>query len=39
MGKPVKKVVNGREVFLCCAGCTADLEKDPDKFLARLKPR
>ncbi|MGA2033172.1 MAG: hypothetical protein ABSG68_13010 [Thermoguttaceae bacterium] len=36
MDKPVKVVVKGRTVFLCCDGCKAELEADPDKFLAKL---
>ena len=37
MGKPYKVTVKGRTVFLCCAMCEEDLQKDPDKFLAKLK--
>jgi Cu(I)/Ag(I) efflux system membrane fusion protein len=37
MGMPVKKVVMGKTVFLCCPGCIKDLEKDPAKYLAKLK--
>jgi hypothetical protein len=36
MGDPVKVVVKGRTVFLCCPGCKAAIEKDPDKYLAKL---
>jgi hypothetical protein len=36
MGDPVKVVVKGRTVFLCCSGCEAAIKKDPDKYLARL---
>ncbi|MDB5350454.1 MAG: hypothetical protein JWN86_1701 [Planctomycetota bacterium] len=36
MGKPFKKVVKGKTVYLCCGGCAEDLEKDPDKYLAKL---
>ena len=28
-------VVRGREYRLCCAGCDADLLKDPDKYLGK----
>jgi YHS domain-containing protein len=38
MGTPIKKVVNGQTVFLCCDGCVKDLEEDPEKYLAKLKP-
>jgi hypothetical protein len=37
MGKPVKVVVKGQTVFLCCAGCKAAIKNDPDKYLAKLK--
>lgn len=36
MGAPVKKVVKGKTVFLCCDSCSEDLEKNPDKYLAKL---
>jgi hypothetical protein len=36
MGKPVKMVVKGRTVFLCCAGCKKKLLADPDKYLKKL---
>src|SRR5262249_20871752 len=36
MGTPVKQVVSGRAVFLCCAGCRAKLLADPGRYLARL---
>jgi hypothetical protein len=37
MGDPVKVVVKGQTVFLCCAGCEDAIKKDPDKYLAKLK--
>lgn len=37
MGTPVKVSIKGRTVFLCCSNCEADLKKDPDKFLAKVK--
>lgn len=37
MGKPVKVTVKGQTVFLCCEGCEEDLQKEPDKYLAKLK--
>jgi YHS domain-containing protein len=36
MGTPFKVTVKGRDVFLCCPNCKEDLEKDPDKYLAKL---
>ena len=38
MGKPYKVQVKGQTVFLCCDGCEEELQKDPDKYLAKLKP-
>jgi len=37
MGDPVKVVVKGQTVFLCCSGCEDAIKKDPDKYLAKLK--
>jgi YHS domain-containing protein len=36
MGKPVKVTVKGKTFFLCCEACKEDLNKDPDKYLAKL---
>jgi Cu(I)/Ag(I) efflux system membrane fusion protein len=36
MGGPVRVVVNGRTVFICCKGCEKALRKSPDKYLAKL---
>lgn len=36
MGVPVKEVVKGKTVFLCCKACVEELKKDPDKYLAKL---
>jgi Cu(I)/Ag(I) efflux system membrane fusion protein len=37
MGKPFKVTVKGKTFFLCCDGCQEELNKDPDKYLAKLK--
>ncbi len=37
MGEPVRVVVEGRVVFVCCEGCIPALRKDPAKYLARLR--
>ncbi len=37
MGGPPKVLINGREVFLCCAGCEEELRKQPETYLAKLK--
>jgi Cu(I)/Ag(I) efflux system membrane fusion protein len=36
MGAPPKIELNGRSIFLCCAGCEAMLRADPEKYLANL---
>jgi hypothetical protein len=33
MGKPVKQNIDGRAVFLCCAGCVQPLLDAPDKYI------
>ena len=37
MGGPVKVLVEGRSVFICCEGCRESLLSDPAKYLAKLK--
>ncbi len=36
MGKPVKVVVKGRAVFLCCTGCKKKFFANPDKYVKKL---
>jgi Cu(I)/Ag(I) efflux system membrane fusion protein len=36
MGVPVKLVVEGKTVFLCCKGCERELRANAKKYLARL---
>jgi hypothetical protein len=36
MGGPVRVVVNGRPVFICCEGCREPLLKSPAKYLSKL---
>ena len=36
MGKPIKTVIEGREIYVCCSGCIGPLKKNPKKYLARL---
>lgn len=38
MGTPLKVTGLGRDVFLCCKGCVKFLEKEPQKYLAKLPP-
>ncbi len=37
MDGPYRAEVEGRVVFLCCKSCTTALNKDPAKYLAKLK--
>jgi hypothetical protein len=36
MGVPVKVIVEGKAVFLCCKGCERELRANAKKYLARL---
>jgi hypothetical protein len=36
MGAPVKVMVKGQPVFLCCEGCKEDAEKNPEKTLEKV---
>lgn len=36
MGGPVRLVVEGRTVFICCKGCEEQLRKEPAKYLSKL---
>lgn len=36
MGRPIKSIVNGKPVFVCCQGCTNALKSAPTKYLAKL---
>ncbi len=37
MGTPVRVVVEGQTVFVCCKACVADLKRNSKKYLAKLK--
>jgi len=37
MGAPQKVDVDGRSVWICCAGCEDTLLDSPDEYLAKLK--
>lgn len=39
MGKPIKVTVNGKQVYLCCAGCEDMIKENPDKYLGKLKEK
>jgi hypothetical protein len=36
MGEPIKLEVEGREVWICCAGCENALREDPERYFAKL---
>jgi len=36
MGTPVKIVIKGQTVFLCCSGCKDEALKNPDKTLEKV---
>jgi Cu(I)/Ag(I) efflux system membrane fusion protein len=36
MGPPVKVILDGQQIFLCCAGCTNKALNDPEGTLARV---
>ena len=37
MGKPYTFVYQGQEVKLCCSGCKKDFDKDPAKYLKKIR--
>lgn len=37
MGKPFKVMIEGKPVFLCCAGCEDEALKEPQKTLAKVE--
>ncbi len=37
MGTPVKVSIDGREVFLCCAGCEEQLRREPERYFSVLE--
>jgi YHS domain-containing protein len=37
MSGPFRTEVKGTVVFVCCKNCTSALNKDPEKYLAKLK--
>lgn len=34
-GKPIKVLVQGRSIFVCCAGCIEQVKSNPNKFLKK----
>ena len=37
MGKPYIFVYQGQEIKLCCSGCKKDFDKDPAKYVAKIR--
>ena len=37
MGTPVTKVYDGQQVKFCCKPCVAKFEKNPQKYLAKIR--
>ena len=37
MGKPFKVTHDGTDVYLCCKSCLKDFNKDPAKYVKRVK--
>ena len=37
MSKPVVIVYQGQEVKFCCADCKTDFDKDPAKYIAKIR--
>ncbi len=38
MGGPVRVIVDGRTVFVCCAACEKPIRKNPQQYLSKLPP-
>ena len=36
MGAPVKLIVEGRPLFICCKGCEREVRAEPKKYLAKI---
>jgi len=37
MGKPYTFVYQGQEIKLCCSGCKKDFDKDPAKYVKKIR--
>ena len=37
MGKPYVFVYQGQEIKLCCSGCKKDFDKEPAKYVAKIR--
>ena len=38
-GQPIKLLVDGKPLFVCCKGCIQQVKKNPQHYLAKLTPR
>jgi hypothetical protein len=39
MGGPVRVLIEGRPVFICCKGCEAELRARPKEYLDKIRPK
>jgi hypothetical protein len=39
MGKPIRVTVGGQSIFVCCEGCVAAVQRNPDKYLRGASTR
>ena len=37
MGPPIPVAVKGETVYVCCRGCAAKVQRDPDLYLAKVR--
>ena len=37
MGKPIPVTVRGQTIWVCCRGCVAKVQRDPDKYLRKVE--
>jgi len=37
MGKPISKVYKGQEIKVCCRPCFKKFDKDPERYLDKIK--
>jgi hypothetical protein len=36
MGPAIPVTVQGQTIYVCCRGCAAKVQRDPDKYLAKV---
>jgi hypothetical protein len=37
MGSPIPVTVKGQMIYVCCKSCVAKVQRDPDKYLRKVK--